>query len=76
MTDNEREAMRQALDALASARSVIDSDRAALLDCHTDADGDLDDDAKFAAEEYAGVISWIDAAADRLARVMREASDE
>jgi hypothetical protein len=46
-----------------------------LIDCNTDGDGRLDEDAQFDVDVYAYAIGAIDAAADRLARVMRESSE-
>lgn len=74
MTNDQKESIRQALDAMASARSLLDTDRQVLIDCNTDNDGRLDEDAQFDVDEYDYVISAIDAAADRLARTMREAN--
>lgn len=75
MTNDQKEAIRQALDAMASARSLLDTDRQVLIDCNTDGDGRLDEDAQFDVDVYAYAIGAIDAAADRLARVMRESSE-
>jgi hypothetical protein len=75
MTDDQKEAIRQALDAMASARSVIDSDRTALIDANTNSTGAIVDEAAgYQIDEYDYALGAIDAAADRLARAMREAN--
>lgn len=73
MTDDQKEAIRQALDAMASARSVIDSDRTALIDANTNSTGAIVDEAAgYQIDEYDYALGAIDAAADRLARAMRD----
>jgi len=48
--------------ALMAARSTIEADRLALLDCHTDYTGRVDDDGRSAATVYDDALRMIDSA--------------
>lgn len=48
--------------ALVEAMRVLSEDRAALIECHTDHEGHIDDDGRSAAEVYDKALRMIDEA--------------